>query len=87
MFRMAKYQQGTSLLVPVCLLLVLVTAAVMSYSEQLRHHTISLQRDAERNNLHFSTSESLARTYHLLDSTQRWETVLSASHKRTISEH
>ena len=82
-----KKQQGTTLLVPVCLLLTLVTAAVVSYSKQLRHHTVSLQRDAQRSELHFTSQASLARTHQALGSTTRWQTALTPSQRSIISEH
>lgn len=83
----SKYQQGTTLLVPVCLLLTLVTAAVVSYSTQLRHHATSLQRDVQRDELHFDSAASLALTHHALATTKRWQTALTPSQKSIISEH
>ena len=81
-----KYQQGTTLLVPVCLLLTLVTAAVVSYSVQLRHHTVSLQRDAQRSEQQFTSMASLALVHQALGSTTGWQTALSPSQKSMISE-
>ncbi|WP_414827996.1 hypothetical protein [Alteromonas sp. H39] len=87
MFHTCKYQQGTTLLVPVCLLLTLVTTAVVAYSKQLRHHAVTLQREIERSELHLTSSTSLAVTHNALGATMRWQTALSATQKSIIREH
>ncbi len=84
---MISYQRGTTLLVPVCLLLTLVTTAVWTFSKQVRHYAVSQQRTTERNSLLYRASEALLLTHHALTTTSNWQTTLTSKERGHIREY
>lgn len=83
---MNSAQRGMTLLVPVCLLLTLVTTAVWTYSKQLRHYAVSLQRQTASSSLIYSASESLGLAHHALGSSIQWQSALTLPQRDLITE-